>query len=649
MMLSISTRRYLLGVVVCLTGAAAPAAAQLASNDFAPLARDGVAQLATRNDVAPLPHLAPSAQGDLSGSVVDERGRALAGAVVSALGATQAFAVSDRDGRFVFRNLSAGPYLVRAHLQGYLPARGRVLQVTSLDRPPSTIVLTRRTTVADPPRVLEAGLGTGSSETAPVAAAPEDRHGHDEMSWRMRHGKRSVLKDAEAVIASMGEDNSFVERSRDSLARAMEGSARLASALFSDIAINGQINLLTTTSFDRPQDLFSMNVDAPRGLAYVSLVAPGAQGDWSMRGTMTQGDVSSWIVAGSYVRHEPATHAYEAGLSYSTQRYFGGNAEALGAMRDGSRNVGTLYAYDTWTMNPRLKVSYGAAYGSYDYLADRGLLSPRLTVSLKPSPDDEHFTVRATMLRREIAPGAEEFVTPTVGLWLPPERTFSHVSRADFRPETVDHYEVSAERRFAGDLLVGVRAFQQRVDDQIVTVFGNAFGEAAQVGHYQVGSAGDVDVRGWGATVARSFGSSVRAAIDYTAIDAEWRSTGDLVGAPLERLASSVRRASERAHDVTASVDSVVAPTATRLLVVYKLNTAFAGIGTTETSPAPGVRFNVQVNQALPFLNFSSAQWEMLVAVSNLFHRELMEGSVYDELLVVRPPKRVLGGVTVRF
>jgi hypothetical protein len=60
-------------------------------------------------------------------------------------------------------------------------------------------------------------------------------------------------------------------------------------------------------------------------------------------------------------------------------------------------------------------------------------------------------------------------------------------------------------------------------------------------------------------------------------------------------------------------------------------------------------RFDVQVNQALPFLNFTNARWEMLVAVSNLFKEDLADTSVYDELLVVRPPKRVLGGVTVRF
>ena len=63
----------------------------------------------------------------------------------------------------------------------------------------------------------------------------------------------------------------------------------------------------------------------------------------------------------------------------------------------------------------------------------------------------------------------------------------------------------------------------------------------------------------------------------------------------------------------------------------------------------PGARFDVQVNQALPFMNFTSAQWEMLVAVRNLFRDDLLDSSVYDELLVVRPPKRVVGGVTVRF
>jgi hypothetical protein len=135
--------------------------------------------------------------------------------------------------------------------------------------------------------------------------------------------------------------------------------------------------------------------------------------------------------------------------------------------------------------------------------------------------------------------------------------------------------------------------------------------------------------------------------VDYTRSQTEWRRPSPDADA-LALLASSALRRDETIHDVTASLQSLIAPSATRVMVVYKLNTAYASASALD-APAPGVRFDVQVNQALPFMNFSSAQWEMLVAVSNLFKEALYENSVYDELLVVRPPKRVLGGVTVRF
>ena len=57
----------------------------------------------------------------------------------------------------------------------------------------------------------------------------------------------------------------------------------------------------------------------------------------------------------------------------------------------------------------------------------------------------------------------------------------------------------------------------------------------------------------------------------------------------------------------------------------------------------------MQVRQSLPFMNFSNARWEMLLAVRNFFRESAADQSVYDELLVVRPPKRVVGGVTLHF
>ena len=83
--------------------------------------------------------------------------------------------------------------------------------------------------------------------------------------------------------------------------------------------------------------------------------------------------------------------------------------------------------------------------------------------------------------------------------------------------------------------------------------------------------------------------------------------------------------------------------------MLYKLNTGFARQTPEAQEPGFDARFDIQVNQSLPFMGFTSADWEVLVAVCNMFRDVVGERSVYDELLVIRPPKRILGGVRVRF
>jgi hypothetical protein len=621
-MIRICTRWWLPLVMVC---AAVPSPA--------------LAQLALRPTLQAAPQPGVLSQGELRGVVQDDRGASLSGAVVSALGSATAFAVSDREGRFVFRNLPYGPYLIRAHLQGYLPARARIVQVNG-GRATWTLAMAR-VDGETAPAILAAGVA-GTGDTAPPEAITED-HDHDEVAWRLRHLKRSVLKERRAD--GFDHENPFLEDPLTNIARAVGSPVRLASSLFADLPINGQINLLTTTSFNRPQDLFSINAGTPQGVAYVSLVAPTADGEWTIRGTLTQGDVSSWIVAGSYARRLGVNHRYEAGLSYSTQRYLGGNSEALSAVRDGGRNVGSMYAFDDWSLGSRVHVGYGGKFASYDYLStDRGLFSPRASVSVRPFGNDP-FRVHAAISHREVAPGAEEFIPPSTGLWLPPERTFSPLGRAGFLPERLDHFEVGAEREWTGGIIIGVRAFRQSIEDQIVTLFGAATGIDSTLGHYVVGSVGDVEATGWGASMSRDLGDRLRASVDYTQSEAE-RTTFSPSERRLSRLAPAVLRDAETVRTVTASAQSIVPVTLTRVLVTYRISNAFADAS---AAPSAGVRFDVQLNQALPFLNFTNAQWEMLVAVRNMFREDLFDGSIYDELLVVRPPKRVLGGVTVRF
>ena len=114
-------------------------------------------------------------------------------------------------------------------------------------------------------------------------------------------------------------------------------------------------------------------------------------------------------------------------------------------------------------------------------------------------------------------------------------------------------------------------------------------------------------------------------------------------------MPSVVRRQFEQLHDVTTSIDSELPRLDTHVFVIYKLNSGFSSADATARRPRVGSRFDVEVSQALPFLDFASAQWQMVVAVRNLFQQDLLETSVYDELQVVRPPKHVVGGVTIRF
>jgi outer membrane receptor protein involved in Fe transport len=75
---------------------------------------------------------------------------------------------------------------------------------------------------------------------------------------------------------------------------------------------------------------------------------------------------------------------------------------------------GALYAYDNWVISRNFSVAYGAKYARYDYLRDRGQFSPRASFTITPDADP-HLKVHATVSRRALAPGAEEFLPPATG------------------------------------------------------------------------------------------------------------------------------------------------------------------------------------------------------------------------------------------
>jgi hypothetical protein len=590
----------------------------------------------------PVTKIAAADTGFIEGKITDELGKPLDGAVISALGGTTAFAVSDKTGTFTLKQLPPGPYLIRVHLAGFLAARGTMVNVRPSTRSASSFTL-RREGAAGAPRISEAAVGVAGS----ADDKPGDRDESD-LAWRLRHLKRGVLRDADTLAGIPKDDDWFITDSFEFLGRAVGTSAKKATALFSDLSLGGQVNLLTTGAFDSPVQL--LQLDRTSSVAFFSVGAPvGGHGDWNVRAAMNQTDLGSWMLAGSYVVTAQVPHRYQFGMAYSVQRYGGGNTAALEAVSDTARNVGSLFAYDEWQVSRYVALSYGANYARYDYMNGPALFSPRLSATLSPW---QSWRLRVAASRDESAPGAEEFIPPMSAEYLPPQRTFAPISKVGFHTQAFTNYEVGIDRVMNGAVL-SVRAFDQRIDDQTVTVFGLRKADSApsELGHYYVGAAGDANLRGVGVTLTHALAENFRGSIDYSVSTADWTDRSDPVEyAVLTRwVPSAVRPARERIHDITTTLETEIPQSATRVVVLYKLNNAFAS-GWRESAEAMfGARFDLRVTQALPFMNFRTSQWEMLVGVRNLFHESLANTSIYDELLVVRPPKRVVGGLTVKF
>jgi hypothetical protein len=414
-------------------------------------------------------------RGRVSGNVSDEHGGPLAGAMVSMLGVTMATTVADEAGHFTLEALPIGEYILRAHMTGFAASPRQLvrvgvapsvhrLQLRRLDG----AVATAGTTPVEARPIVAAGFGLPAGpqpDSASGDGSPD--HPHNETAWRLRHIQRSILKDrSNSVILA---DSEPPAPQPASFARAFNVGP--FASLVNSLPFSGEVNLLTTGAAGQGDlvDAFGL----PRGVAYLALGAHTTGGAWTMRAAMSEGELSSWIVAGAF-KSQPSSHSYDFGVSYSTQEYQGRNPVALAAVTEGSRNVGEIYGFGRWIVTPRVSVEYGGRYAHYDYLEVRGLFSPRASISVEPF---RAFRVRATLAQRQLAPGAEEFLSPrAAGPWLPPERTFAPLAAAGsadvFRTERARSFDVGIEREFEGAYVFGVRRFYQSVADQLVTLFG---------------------------------------------------------------------------------------------------------------------------------------------------------------------------------
>ena len=597
-----------------------------------------------------------AAQGRIVGAVTDAAGLPIDGAAISAFGPSGAeLALADANGRFMLRSLAPGAYLVQAHLSGFSASRRGLVEVSASTQTEHVITLSRVRQAAEP-----IAAGVGLPIRADAGAQPEETddalldrasaetsapYDHSEKAWRLRRARRSVLKEAEAPVVA-GAPVSAGESSAGAIAmmsRALESPARLATGLL-ELPLTGEVNLLTRGTLDSAADLLT-GAARPAGIANLSVGAPVWRGDWLAQGAMTTGDVSSWVVSAAYLADVEASHRLGFDVSYGRQRYEGGNPAAL-TMTSESRYAASFGVSDSWTMLPHLAVDYGGRYATYGYIEADGLFSPRVAVTVTPVAG---MRIRVSGSQESVAPGADEFLPSTdAGLWLPPERTFSAFSPwGGLHPERTRHVDVGLEYDLTDRYAVGVRRFHQDVRDQMATLFGVDELGSAPTGHYYLARAGSVTSRGWVLTLRRQLGDRLSGSIDYAIADAHWRQAGADAALGVV-VPGAVRPNVERFQDLSGAVETEIPGTDTSVFVRCRLNTGFVLAGSEESSGVDA-RFDVRVNQALPFSPFGASQWEVLVAVRSLFFEPHDAASMFDELLVARPPKQFVGGLVVHF
>jgi hypothetical protein len=589
--------------------------------------------------------------GHIRGMVRDDAGHAVVGASIVALGATPlpVMARSDTLGQFSLA-LPPGEYILRATRDGYVSTYREPVRIQSSTLLERTITLVRqgapparRVVLAAAPGVT--GIETLREEPENTSDSKETDHPHNEAAWRLRHLTPTALRDI-AVPQGLSpaiESNAF--RPRSSFVDWMMGqSARAATSFFANTNFSGQLNFLTTSSLATAGSW--MPTQLPRGIAYAAVGAPvGTLGDWKLRGAMSAG-MSSWAVVGEYAARDDRPHVFAVGLSYSSQLSENGSDATPAAINDRARSVGGMYAFDHWQIQPAFELTYGLRLDRYDYVAGSEFLSPQVGVRISLLPETR---LTATASERAIAPGADEFLPPSAGPWLPPERTFAPLlPTGSFQAERVRNYEIGIEQQIGHVKTapsVGVRRFRQSAENQVATLFGLDAG--SDVGHYYVATPGGVDIDGWMVRATGRVTERIAGTIAYSVGEAAWRMGPD--AAVIAKVAPSVvRPTDERMHDLTTSIDAKIPETATKVSLGYRVNTSFSRQGAAAMPFVHG-RFDIELRQALPLHPTRGSNTELLLVVRNLF-RDLGEaGSMYDELLTVAPPMRIMGGVQVRF
>ena len=563
---------------------------------------------------------------ELQGQVRDEVGEPLVGAVISVFGKNliqgALIAVSDEAGQFQVSAMPPGIYRLRAYLSGFLPsAYARVVISEGMEQVGSIMMSLTTTGGTD---------GSGARVEADRGRAVA------ELIWLLQHGERNLLRDEEWSIPTV--------------ALALDDSKRGSGPelAFRDASIGGEFGVRLAAFDDGLSDFPGAGAGLDGRLAYARLFIPNENedGHWLVSAQVLESALSSWAGRAEYEKTTAGNHHLSAGVTYGNYLYgdledFRPPEAALSFRQMGARSIewfGSAYASDRFEIGS-VSIDAGVTYEHYSFLDKSGYLSPRLELAY-PLGSGAKTVLRGLVDYRVLAPGGED-----IGLLS--QVAFSDVfgptlaRRSSLKGQRTARVQLGLERQLSERTRVAVRMFQESAVDQLAKVYSKDHANMEGAGHFTVRNYGDFRTRGVGLSVSQRFGAT-EGSVAYT--------FG--MGRAISSLHFAAASHDEEIHDLTTQVATFIDRTRTRVQAAYRFinHPVFApdGQGFAAGSKLDS-RFNIQVYQLLPFVGWDGTSWEVMVAVRNLFYGDFESASFLDEMSVIHAPRRVLGGVTVRF
>lgn len=539
--------------------------------------------------------------GTLVGWVEDGKGIPVSGALVSLFGKAGALVTfTDSGGRFLLRSLPAGSYTLRA-LAGDRTAPVREITVL----PNHSSVFTLSLNPSEEAAEEEKAQAQGQSE------------GERELRWLLRHKRRSVLETRDQAPPA--------ERAEAAPEPADDLGEHLAAWLGD---LRGTIELVATPSVATGERDAASSGVLPTGLGMVRLSGKfGSAGSWRVGGLLAESENNTWRMAGEFEIRPGGGHEIHAGSGYGSN-LLTPLADA-GASGPQDKSMGALFATDRWQLGDRVSLTYGARYSYYGFLANANHVDPTAAVEVKTG---SRTAIRASASARSLTPGGDLLTLSSLST--SPAIAFALMGD-DLKAEKVLRYELGVDHRL-GRSHLAARVFHEGIRNRLV----NAFAASGQSLH--IFNASDLSVSGVELSVSRRLGKGLRGELSYTF----GHSQMDAAQAP----ALIVALPEGVFHDLVARLEAVIERSDTKVSVYYRLNRLSPDadnptvLGTVQNS-----RFDVQLSQGLPYLgSLTRADWDVLVAFRNVFY-ETNEGGSLDELAVLNPPTRVLGGIAVSF